>query len=53
MRSSIEWNGEGETFGGIVVIFGMNALNVIDGVKKKLAENLRISAAGGGDRLRL
>src|ERR1700737_753962 len=38
MRSSIEWNGEGETFGGIVVIFGMNALNVIDGVKKKLAE---------------
>ncbi len=34
-----EWNGEGETVGGIVVMrYGMNALNVIDGVKKKLAE---------------
>jgi Cu(I)/Ag(I) efflux system membrane protein CusA/SilA len=34
LRSSIEWNGEGETFGGFVVMrFGMNALNVIDGVK--------------------
>lgn len=34
-----EWNGEGEAVGGIVVMrFGMNALNVIDGVKKKLAE---------------
>jgi Cu/Ag efflux pump CusA len=54
MRSSIEWNGEVETFGGIIVMrYGMNTLNVIDGVKKKLAENLRIAAAGGGDRLRL
>jgi len=34
-----EWNGEGEVVGGIVVMRdGMNALNVIDGVKKKLAE---------------
>ncbi len=34
-----EWNGEGEAVGGIIVMrYGMNALNVIDGVKKKLAE---------------
>jgi len=34
-----EWNGEGEIVGGIVVMrYGLNALNVIDGVKKKLAE---------------
>ncbi|HEV2223139.1 MAG TPA: CusA/CzcA family heavy metal efflux RND transporter [Candidatus Acidoferrales bacterium] len=34
-----EWNGVGETVGGIIVMrYGMNALNVIDGVKKKLAE---------------
>jgi Cu(I)/Ag(I) efflux system membrane protein CusA/SilA len=34
-----EWNGEGETVGGIIVMrYGMNALTVIDGVKKKLAE---------------
>jgi Cu(I)/Ag(I) efflux system membrane protein CusA/SilA len=34
-----EWNGEGETVGGIVVMrYGVNALNVIDGVKKKLAQ---------------
>jgi Cu(I)/Ag(I) efflux system membrane protein CusA/SilA len=34
-----EWQGEGETVGGIVVMrYGLNALNVIDGVKKKLAE---------------
>jgi len=34
-----DWNGEGETVGGIVVMrYGLNALNVIDGVKKKLAE---------------
>ncbi len=38
-RGAAEWNGEGETVGGIVVMrFGMNALNVISGVKKKLAE---------------
>jgi Cu(I)/Ag(I) efflux system membrane protein CusA/SilA len=34
-----EWQGEGETVGGIVVMrYGLNALNVIEGVKKKLAE---------------
>jgi copper/silver efflux system protein len=34
-----EWQGEGETVGGIVVMRdGMNALTVIDGVNKKLAE---------------
>jgi Cu(I)/Ag(I) efflux system membrane protein CusA/SilA len=34
-----EWNGEGETVGGIVVMrYGLNALNVIDGVKRKLAQ---------------
>jgi Cu(I)/Ag(I) efflux system membrane protein CusA/SilA len=35
----VEWNGEGETVGGIVVMRqGMNALNVIDGVKQRLRE---------------
>ena len=34
-----EWNGEGEVVGGIIVMRdGMNALTVIDGVKKKLAD---------------
>src|SRR5262249_1333579 len=34
-----EWQGEGETVGGIVIMrHGLNALNVINGVKKKLAE---------------
>src|SRR6266700_1712760 len=34
-----EWQGEGETVAGIVVMRdGMNALNVINGVKKKLVE---------------
>ncbi len=34
-----DWQGEGETVAGIVVMRdGMNALTVIDGVKKKLAE---------------
>src|SRR5690348_15710465 len=34
-----DWNGEGEAVGGIVVMRdGMNALNVIKGVKMKLAE---------------
>ena len=33
-----EWNGEGETVGGIVVMrYGQNALDVINGVKKKIA----------------
>jgi Cu(I)/Ag(I) efflux system membrane protein CusA/SilA len=34
-----EWNGEGEAVGGIVVMRdGMNALNVINGIKRKLEE---------------
>jgi len=34
-----EWQGEGETVGGIVVMRdGMNALNVVNGVKNKLQE---------------
>jgi len=34
-----EWNGEGETVGGIVVMRdGMNALTVINGIKQKLKE---------------
>ncbi len=34
-----EWQGEGETVGGIVIMrYGLNALNVINGVKGKLAE---------------
>ncbi len=38
-RGVAEWNGEGEAVGGIVVMrYGLNALNVIAGVKKKLAE---------------
>lgn len=38
-RGIAEWNGEGETVGGIVIIrFGENALKVIDGVKAKLGE---------------
>jgi copper/silver efflux system protein len=40
MREGVaEWQGEGETVGGIVVMrYGLNALTVIDGVKKKLAK---------------
>src|SRR5579863_5883635 len=38
-EGAAEWNGEGETVGGIVVMrYGMNALNVINGVKQKLTE---------------
>jgi Cu(I)/Ag(I) efflux system membrane protein CusA/SilA len=34
-----DWNGEGETVGGIIVMRqGLNALNVINGVKQKLQE---------------
>jgi len=34
-----EWNGNGETVGGIIVMrYGMNALTVINGVKQKLAQ---------------
>jgi Cu(I)/Ag(I) efflux system membrane protein CusA/SilA len=38
-RGIAEWNGEGETVGGIVVMrYGANALDVINRVKAKLAE---------------
>jgi Cu(I)/Ag(I) efflux system membrane protein CusA/SilA len=38
-RGVAELDGKGETIGGIVVMrYGENALNVIDGIKKKIAE---------------
>jgi Cu(I)/Ag(I) efflux system membrane protein CusA/SilA len=38
-RGLLEWNGEGEAVGGIVVMrYGENALQVIDRVKQKLEE---------------
>jgi Cu(I)/Ag(I) efflux system membrane protein CusA/SilA len=38
-RGILEWNGEGEVAGGIVVMrYGENALEVIENVKKKLEE---------------
>lgn len=38
-RGLAEWNGEGETVGGVIVMrFGENALDVIDRVKERLAE---------------
>ena len=38
-RGAADWQGEGETVGGIVVMrYGMNALNVIEGVKAKFKE---------------
>jgi copper/silver efflux system protein len=51
-----EWQGEGETVAGIVVMRDdMNALNVINGVKKKLAETkaslpLGVEVVSGYDR---
>ncbi len=38
-RGAVDWQGEGEAVGGIVVMRdGMNALNVIDGVKAKMRQ---------------
>ncbi|MGB8477817.1 MAG: CusA/CzcA family heavy metal efflux RND transporter [Acidobacteriaceae bacterium] len=38
-RGAADWQGEGETVGGIVVMrYGMNALKVINGVKSKFRE---------------
>jgi Cu(I)/Ag(I) efflux system membrane protein CusA/SilA len=38
-RGVADWQGEGETVGGIVVMrYGLNALNVINGVKAKFKE---------------
>jgi Cu(I)/Ag(I) efflux system membrane protein CusA/SilA len=46
-RGLLEWNGEGEAVGGIVVMrYGENALDVIERVKKKFAE-LQPSFPGG------
>jgi Cu(I)/Ag(I) efflux system membrane protein CusA/SilA len=43
----LEWNGEGETVGGIVVMrYGQNALNVINGIKQKLEEIRKSLPAG-------
>jgi Cu(I)/Ag(I) efflux system membrane protein CusA/SilA len=37
-RGVADWNGDGETVGGIVVMrYGQNALNVINGIKQKIA----------------
>ena len=55
-EGAAEWNGEGEAVGGIVVMRqGQNALNVIDGVKRKLAEIARslppgVEVVAGYDR---
>lgn len=46
-EGAAEWQGEGETVGGIVIMrYGLNALNVINGVKKKLAEIQRALPQG-------
>jgi copper/silver efflux system protein len=46
-RGLLEWNGQGEAVGGIVVMrYGENALDVIERVKKKFAE-LKPSFPGG------
>ncbi len=38
-RGALDWNGEGEAVGGIVVVrYGENTLEVVDRVKKRLAE---------------
>src|SRR6185503_15528425 len=38
-RGAVDWQGRGETVGGIVVMrYGMNALNVIDAVKARFKE---------------
>ncbi len=48
-RGLLEWNGDGEAVGAIVVMrYGENAVNVIDRVKKKL-EDLRPSFPEGVD----
>ncbi len=54
-----EWNGEGEAVGGIVVMrYGQNALNVINGIKTKIAEiqkslPLGVEIVAGYDRAAL
>ncbi len=46
-EGAAEWNGDGETVGGIVVMrYGQNALTVIDAVKQKLAQIRKTLPAG-------
>jgi Cu(I)/Ag(I) efflux system membrane protein CusA/SilA len=46
-RGLLEWNGEGEAVGAVVVMrYGENALEVIERVKKKI-EDLRLSLPAG------
>ena len=46
-EGAAEWNGDGETVGGIVVMrYGQNALSVIEGVKQKLAQIQKTLPAG-------
>jgi Cu(I)/Ag(I) efflux system membrane protein CusA/SilA len=46
-EGAVDWQGDGETVGGIIVMrYGMNALTVIDGVKKRLAE-IKVSLPRG------
>ncbi len=53
-RGAADWQGEGETVGGIVVMrYGMNALNVINGVKAKLKDIAPVAASWRGNRDRL
>jgi len=48
-EGAAEWNGDGETVGGIVVMrYGQNALTVIDGVKQKLAQIRKTLPRGVG-----
>ena len=50
-RGVAELDGEGETVGGIVVMrYGENALNVIDGIKKKFEEIKKVTAGRCEDR---
>ena len=53
-EGAAEWNGEGETVGGIVVMrYGQNALTVIDGVKAKARRDSKDSAARRRNRRRV
>ena len=46
-EGAAEWNGDGETVGGIVVMrYGQNALTVIAGIKQKLAQIRKTLPAG-------
>src|SRR5579862_8368047 len=46
-EGAAEWNGDGETVGGIVVMrYGQNALTVIEGVKQELVQIRRTLPAG-------